>query len=372
MTKLTLGKYAFRSFAVATLSLLAACGDPEPIKVGIVVGLSGRSADLGEASRNAVQLAADEINQAGGIDGRPISLIPLDDEGRPETAAEAARKAHEEGVVAIIGTNLSSTTAGLLPEINQLKLVTISPTASSLEFVDLDDYLFRINWSTRDNARIYAKHYYDLGIRRVSAAVDANNRVFSESWLNEFRSAFEALGEVSVQPVLFDANSDQGYSSTARKLTENSPDAFLLIANSVDTAQLTQQIRKLDTDTLIVAAEWAASERLLQLGGKAIEGIEMVQSYDRNNQSERYLKFKNAYEERFQRPPGFASVASYDAATMLFAALAKDEDPEELKNNLVRLPVLDGLQQPLKFNKYGDAERRAFFVTVKDGSFVQQ
>lgn len=361
-----------RWLTLAALSVLAACGDPQPIKVGIIVGLTGRSADLGEASRNAVQLAADEVNQSGGINGRPISLIALDDEGRPEAAATAVRKAHEEGVAAIIGPNLSSTAAAMLPEINRLEIVTISPTASSLDFVDLDDYLFRINWSTRENATIYAKHYYDLGIRNVAAAIDANNRTFSESWLNEFKAAFAALGDVTVKADMFDANSDQGYSSTARKLVEPDPDAILLIANSVDTAQITQQIRKIDKQTLIVAAEWAASERFLHLGGKAIEGIEVVQSYDRNNQSKRYLDFKNAYLKRFQRLPGYASVASYDAAVMLFAALRNDDDPKALKKNLIDLPVIEGLQQPLKFNKYGDAERRAFFVTVRDGSFVRQ
>ncbi len=361
-----------RVLSVTLLALLAACGDPDPIKIGIVVGLTGRSTDLGEASRNAVQLAAEEINQAGGINGRQISLIALDDEGKPETAAAAVRTAHADGAIALIGPNLSSIAAAMLPEINRLELVTISPTASSLDFVNLDDYLFRINWSTRENAGAYAKHYYDRGLRHVVAAIDANNRVFSESWLTEFTTAFEALGSVTVESELFDANSDQGYSTTARKLLDSNPNAILLISNSVDTAQITQQIRKMDTDTLIVAAEWAASERLLQLGGKAIEGIEMLQSYDRTDTSERYLRFKNAYHERFGYDPGYSSVAAYDAALLLFGALRIDDDPAALKGNLVRLPVIDGLQQPLKFNKYGDAERRAFFVTVRDGSFVQQ
>ena len=372
MKRIPLVRLAMRWLTLAALAILAACGDPQPIKVGIIVGLTGRSADLGEASRNAVQLAADEVNQSGGIDGRPISLIALDDEGRPEAAAAAVRKAHEEGVTAIIGPNLSSTTAAILPEINRLEIVTISPTASSRDFVDLDDYLFRINWSTRENAAIYAKHYYDLGIRKVVAAMDANNRTFSESWLNEFKAAFGALGDVTIVADMFDANSDQGYSSTARKLLETQSEAILLIANSVDTAQITQQIRKIDKQTLIIATGWAASERFLQLGGKAIEGVEAAQSFDRNNQSKRYLKFKNTYLERFQRLPGYAGIASYDAALLLFAALRNDDDPKALKKNLIDLPVIDGLQQPLKFNKYGDAERRGIFVTVRDGSFVRK
>lgn len=361
-----------KALLVAVTMVLAGCGDPEPIKVAVVVGLTGRSADLGEASRNAVHLAADQINAKGGINGRPISLVDLDDKGNAESAAESVRKAHADGAVAIIGPNLSAAAAGMLPEINRLKLPAISPTASSLDFVDIDDFLFRVNWSARDSARIYAKHYYEKGIRRVAAAVDANNRVFSESWLAEFKAAFESLGAVEVESNLFDANSDGGYAGTAQKLLLGKPDAVLLVANSIDTAQVTQQIRKSDADTLIIASAWAASESLLQLGGEAIEGIETVQSYDRNGTSDRYLKFKTDYQDRFSRDPGFASVAAYDAALLLFAALRQSDDPKSLKENLLYLPVIEGLQQPLKFNKFGDAERRGFFVTVRNGDFVQQ
>jgi len=369
--KNNIGRRTIRILSVSLLAVLAACGEPDPIKIGIVVGLTGRSTDLGEASRNAVQLAAEEINQSGGINGRQISLIALDDEGKPEAAAAAVRTAHAEGVIAIIGPNLSSTAAGMLPEINKFRIPTISPTASSLDLVDIDDYLFRINHSTRDIARIYASQYYNRGIRRVAAAIDANNRVFSESWLQQFNNAFQSYGPVEVQSFPFDANTEEGYAGTARKLLRDRPDAILLVANSVDTAQITQQVRKSDTETLVIVAEWAASERLLQLGGKAIEGIEMVQSYNRNDTSERYLTFKKGYVERFQRDPGYSSVAAYDAAILLFAALAKDDDPAALKDGLIDLPTIDGLQQPLKFNKYGDAKRRAFFVTVRDGNFVQ-
>lgn len=358
----------------AILSVLSACDDPPPVKVGFVGGLSGRSADIGEASRNAVQLAVQDINKAGGIDGRMVELLVRDDANDPDAAADAVRDLHAAGVAAVIGPNTSAMAAAMLPVANELELVTISPTASSLDFAGLDDALFRINWTTQDNARLYARHYADLQLTRVAAAIDKNNRVFSESWLREFAATFEELGGKVVASDLFDATAGRGYSDTARRLLDSDPEAILLIANSVDTAQLAQQIRKRNAEILLIAAEWAASERLLYLGGRAIEGLELVQSYNRNDISPHYLRFRDAYRDQFQHDPGYSSIAAHDAATVLFQALQGQPalHGAALKAALLDLPPVAGLQQPVKFNRFGDAQRRAFFVVIRDGRFVAQ
>ena len=353
-----------------TLLVLAACGDPEPIKIGFIGGLSGRSADLGEPSRNAVQLAIAQVNDAGGIHGRPLELLVRDDANDPRVAAKAVRDLHAAGAAAIIGPNNSSIAEGMLPALNELQIVAVSPTVSSLVFADLDDYLFRINWTTRDNAWIYADHYIEQGIDRMAAAIDAQNRVFSESWLKEFAFEYERLGGRVTASDAFDAASPRGYSDTAERLLASDPQAILLIANSVDTAQMAHQIRKLNATIPIIAAEWAASERLLYLGGSAIEGMELVQSYDRNDTSERYAAFRDAYLERFQQEPGYSAIAAYDAATMLFAALRAGDEAVPVRESLLALGAVEGLQQEIKFNEFGDAKRRAFFVTIKDGRFT--
>jgi len=257
----------------------------------------------------------------------------------------------------------------MLPVVNELQVVTISPTVSSVVFADLDDYFFRINWTTRDNAQIYAEHYINRGIRRIAAAIDLNNRVFSESWLNEFAQKYELLGGTITTSDVFDTNAKRGFSDTALKLLNSNAQAILIIANSVDVAQMAQQIRKLDQNTLLIAAEWAASERLLFLGGSAIEGLELVQSYDRSGQSGTYQQFRKAFADRFQREPGYSAVAAYDCATVLFRALAKYNTGAALKDALLALKATQGLQQQIEFNAFGDAQRQAFFVVVQDGKF---
>lgn len=356
---------------VVTL-LLVGCEEPAPVQVGFIGGLSGRSTDIGEASRNAVQLAVEQINARGGINGREVELLVRDDADDPEAATRAVRDLHQAGVEAIIGPNISSIAAAMQPVVNELQVVAISPTASSLMLAGQDDYLFRINWTTRDNAIIYAQRYLERGVRRFAVALDANNRVFSQSWLDEFRAPYESGGGEIVAVDAFDATDARGFADTAEALLAVGPDAILFVANSVDTAQLTQQIRKQDSDTLLVAAEWAASERLLQLGGRAIEGMELVQSYNRSDESARYVAFRDAYRSRFAADPGYSSLAAHDAATMLFTALAQDDETVPLKQRLIQIGAVQGLQQMVRFDVNGDAQRSAFFVVIRDGTFAPQ
>lgn len=353
---------------VALSFWLTACDDPKPIKIGYIGGLSGRAADLGIASRNAVQLAVEEVNRDGGINGRKIELLVRDDANDPNIAADVVRKLHAAGISALIGPNISAIGVGILPVINELKLVTISPTISSMIFADKDDYMFRINWTSQFNAQGFADHYAARGLKRIAVAFDRNNKVFSESWLNEFARRFVTLGGEIIATDQFDANTARGYSDTAKQLLEKTPEAILLVANSVDAARLAQQIRKLDGKTLLIAATWAASEILVTIGGTAVEGLESVQPYDRNDPSEGYLRFRNAYKKQFQEEPGFSSISAYDAMIVLVKALA-DQDDMPLKETLLALAPVQGLQQQIKFNRFGDTQRKAYFVVVKNGEF---
>lgn len=359
---------------IACLALcLGACRPAEPIRIGFIGALSGRGADIGESSRNAVQLAVDERNAAGGIDGRALELVVRDDQTRAEAGAQAARELAAAGVAVLIGPNISSVASGIVPVINQLGLLTISPTVSSLAFAGIDDHFLRVNWTTRDNARIYAdRHVAALGRRRIAIAYDTNNAIFSRSWAEEFRLAAEAIGGQVAIEVGLDGERPGSFSEAAAQLLSAGPDAILMVTNAVDVARLAQQIRKASPSVPLAAAEWAGSEQLIEMGGRAIDGLELVQAYDRASSEPRYRRFRQAYLAHFQREPGYASVAAYDAATVALEGLARRQGEQTLKAAIMDRPQFQGLQQVVEFDLYGDAVRQAFFVRVRDGKFERE
>ena len=351
--------------------IFSACSEPEPVRLGFLAGLSGRIADLGEDARNGVLQAIEQRNMAGGINGRIIEMVIRDDRATPEGAAQGAAELAASGVAAIIGPITSSMAVAALPTINKAKVVMVSPTVSSTELVGQDDYLFRINATSRDYARMYADfHYHRTGLRRVAIAMDTRNRAFSESWLEEFRLAFTAMGGEVATVVPFASAPEVAFSDILEQLAESRPDGLLFIAGTVDVVRLAQQARRLSLEMPLIAVEWAASEKLHELGGTAVEGLHVVESYDRNDHSPRYAAFETAFQNRFRLEPGYTAVAAYDAATVILDSLARRSPEQSLKEALIALGPFDGLQQPIRFDDYGDTTRKGYFVTMREGRFV--
>lgn len=113
------------------ISLSLSCSKPEPIKIGFIGALSGRAADLGIGGRNGVQMAIEEINLKGGVNGRPLELLMRDDQQNRNVALNQVHDLQKLGVKAIIGPMTSSIAVTIAPYINEAKLVTISPTATT-------------------------------------------------------------------------------------------------------------------------------------------------------------------------------------------------------------------------------------------------
>jgi branched-chain amino acid transport system substrate-binding protein len=250
-------------------------------------------------------------------------------------------------------------------------VLLISPTASAVKFHGKDDNLFRINATTRDNGRHYAEHYYARGIRRIAVAVNQNNRAFSESWLQEFRRAYEAVGGTVLIAPFFDSNAPS-YEPVVHQLLAERPDGVLFIGNAVDSARLAQQVHKLRPGTPMIVAEWAGTSQLIELGGKAVEGLMLVQNYNQEDDSPRFRAFQDAYRKRFGKAPVYSSVLTYDAGIAVLTALARRDAGMRLKDALLRFGPYEGLQQKVGFDANGDAQRVAHFMMIKDGHFVRE
>lgn len=350
--------------------LLASCDQSGPIKIGFIAGLSGPGADAGDASLNALKLAAQQVNDDGGIDGRMIEIIARDDKKQPDVAQEHVREFKRLGVDAVIGPIISSIGMAMLPVINELGVVTISPTVSAAEFAGYRDNLFRINATTRENARAYARRFIRQKHGRVAIALDGQNQTFTESWYREFLLEFDALDGLVVSKVWINMDG-VSHAQAAAELLADSPDAIVLIANSSDSAAMAKEVRELSADVLLAAAEWAGSESLIELGGDAVEGMELAQAYDRYDTNPRFQQFIKDYTEMFDQHPGFTSVLTYDAATVLFAALKTKHPDQDLADALTKLPPQQGLHQQLVFDGFGDGNRNIHFVAVQDGKFIR-
>lgn len=351
------------------LALLAACGPAEPVRIGFVGGLSDRNSDVGQAGREGALLAVEQWNRAGGIGGRPIEFIAKDDAQRVEGAERAAEELAAAKVEAVIGPFTSGMVVVVAPRLAKDGILVVSPTSTAMGLVGKDDNVVRLNGSTRDYASAFARALRARGLGQFAVVWDVRNRAFSESWLAEFRRATKAEGGEVVASVPFESGPEVDFGAIVGDALLSRPDGLFFIAGALDVARLAQHARKRAPKLPIGAAEWASTKQLLELGGEMVEGLLIVQQFDPTDTSAGFVAFREAYFNRFQRLPGYAAVAAYDAATVLFTALAKRKSGESAKQALLANGPYPGLQQSIAFDAYGDTKRRMFFSEVRDGRF---
>ena len=357
-------------FVVA--SALAGCAPPEPIRLGFIGGVSGRVADLGIGGRNGAALAIEMRNKSGGVNGRMVELIVEDDHQDPEIAKQAVTRLIERKVEAIIGPMTSTIAMATVPLVNAAGMTMISPTVTTSMLSGVDDYFLRVIAPTTDYARKGAEfHFTRQGHRRIAAIYDLRNSAYTENWLADYRSAFTALGGEIITTKSYESGDETDFALMAEHLLADPPDAVLIIANSVDTAMLAQQLHKRDPAVHITASEWAATERLTELGGKAIEGMAIAQFLDRESKQPAYVAFRNAYVERFSLEPGFAGITGFDAANVLLDALADKREGQSLKQAILTRAVFPGAQSEIRFDATGDASRETYMTVIRNGTFVR-
>ncbi len=357
---------------LAAVSLLAGCDKTrEPIPIGFLGGLTGRVADLGIAGRDGVILAVEEQNRAGGIAGRPIELLIADDRQDPEVARGAVDHLIDQGVWAIIGPMTSSMAMATVPAVNRHRVPMLSPTASTNELIGIDDSFFRTYPASARAADRLAEHLAeDLGLRRVNAIFDLGNRAHTESWLRHFQDAFAARGGRIEVIVPYLSSTQAGFMALAKELLAGDPQALFILANALDTALLMQQLNKLENDLPVFASEWSATEDILEYGGKTVDGLRFFHTFDRGHPAPQYQRFRQAFQDRFGYEAGFASTHAFDAARILFQALARSSDRQTLRRNLTRIGTFQGLQGEIHLDPFGDAARRHFLMTIRDGAFL--
>ena len=265
----------------------------------------------------------------------------------------------------------SAVAMATVPLANQAQLLMISPTVTTNELSSLDDYFVRIVPATRQFVRTSVDYYvHSLGLQRIRAIYDLRNRSYTESWLNDISTLFSKAGGKMLPPLSFTSSDEVEFSTLARQALEENPDGIIIAGNSVDTAILCQNIRKQNPSIPIGTSEWASTGRLIELGGRWVEGVAVEQFFNLQSTQAAYVTFRDAYIQRFGQSPAFGGLYSFDAANILFDVMAGKKPDQSLKHALLTKRTFSGTQKNIVFNATGDSQGETYLFVVKDGAFV--
>ncbi len=352
------------------LLLVLACQDPQPISIGFLGPLTGRASGLGTAARNGFLLAIDQANAAGGINGRQIVGLPADTRLDQEIALQSVHSLLERQVKMIIGPMSSQVAVITVPELSRAEIPMISPTVSTNELTGLDDFFFRVYYTNAQAAQLLAERLRTSdGYRRISVIYDLGNRAYTENFLNIFKNHLVDNGGELISDISFEYGSNTRFTKIVTQALADQPEALLILANAVDTALICQQLEKQGIQLPRYATGWSYSDDLLQFGGKAVEGLVLIQSADMGADSPEMARFRRAYLERFRQQPKFQSLHAYDATRIAIDVLSKTEDPQEIRR-LLRNQSFQGAQTRISFDQNGDLDTpRLFLARVENGAF---
>ncbi len=337
-----------------------------PLKIGLMVSLTGPSPELGRSIRDGVFLAVEEINQEGGINGRRINLIIKNNRGNQEIAKLNYLEFLSEDVLAVIGPATSSVARALLPIINEKRLLTISPTVSSTEFSEKDDHFITLEPNNRRFADSLGAYINDkIKPKKVTIMADERNPVYVSDFGNNFLTKISKHSKTETLKI---PKQVSDYDSLVAETLKRNPDFILIITDVFNASIIIQKIRKLNPFVKLAVSPWARFYGLILYGGFFTEGVFSVGYYDESEKNENFKKFRENFMAKFGYPPDSAVINGYYSVMIIKEALLKKSDATTLRDKILNSYFKFSLGE-IKINRYGDAERECFPLIIKNGTF---
>ena len=358
--------------AIFGLLTLSTCAPKPDIKIGFLGGLSGKFSDLGSATRNGALLAIEQTNAHGGVNGQKLVLVEQDDQQNNAQGIAAIAEFKKQGVVAVVGPSTSSIATAVVPSANQNHLLLITPTATTNKLTGKDDYFLRsIGDATLYGREAARMHVTKRGIQSAALILDMANADYTESWAAPYAEEFTRLGGKIRLIERFTSTANPDHTAIGKRLLAVNPQMVVIVASSVDSALIAQRVKQMAPTVQLAGAGWSSTERLIELGGAAVEGMLFEQYFDRFDPAPKYQRFVQDYKARFKAEPGFGAVLAFDAASMIIAGLQKTSEPQALKAAILGIGTFEGVQNPVTLDAYGDVSRSVYFGVVKNGAFAK-
>jgi len=349
------------------LSFVTSCDQQQPpIKIGLAINLSGRGGEAGEHIRDGAILAVDNVNRAGGINGRPLELLIRDDQNSEEGIREADESLIEEGVVAIIGHSLSSNTIKAYPLVTSRDTILITAYTASTELSGQDDLFFRTSVDCALYGQKTASLLQQREARSVAFLMDMTNSAFVLDYIHQVRKHFSG----PVTEVQFNSREEADWDRIISELLEPRRDAVVLLTEASMTGVALQKIAATDFNGSRIATLWTQTPGLLRHAGNSVEGLSIITFIDPENQRPAYLSFAREIEEKFHKKATARSTRAYELVMILADALGRCPaiNSGELKKALLT-GEYDTLMGNVKFDRYGDVLRPVYEVIVREKQF---
>jgi len=293
------------------------------IKIGAAEALSGPAGQYGQSIRNGFQLAADEINAAGGVKGSKLALQFEDEQGKKEQAIDVFKKLiFQDKVLMLFGPTLSNSAQAADPIAQAAKTVVFGTSNTADGITSIGDYVFRNSVTEADvlpeTLRVSAKV---AGIKKV-AVLYGNDDVFTKSGYDAFRKALDDM-KIPVTTTETFAKGDVDFKAQLTKIKASNPDAIVLSALIAEGAPIMVQARQLGINLPFIGGNGMNSVKIFDLAKDKSDNLWVGSPWALGSQTKENQHFVVAYTQKYKAAPDQFGAQAYDAMYIVASALGK-------------------------------------------------
>ncbi|MGE5454627.1 MAG: ABC transporter substrate-binding protein [Methylocystaceae bacterium] len=346
-------------------------GDKEDILIASANPMTGDSAQFGDLKVKAIQLALDEFNAQGGLDGRQAKLEVGDDTGNPKEAPNVGQKfASNDKILAIIGHWNSSCTLAAREIYEAAKIPVITDSVNKAITDGKTPHVFRISLTDTMQADRLAEYAYNkMNARKVAILYTAND--FGVGLNRDFTAKFKALGgSIPTTETYFEGQS-KDFSPQLTKIKSTKPDVIFIAGYYTETALIAQQAKQLGLNVPLLGTDGISSEQLVKLGGAAVEGIRFTGFFHPQKEYPGTKAFVEAFKAKYNMEPDTYAALAYDSAKMVLEGIKVNGATRDgIYQYLKETKDFPGVAGPISFDSTNNTTRGIIILTVKDGKIV--
>lgn len=352
---------------IVALGLVGCTKSADEIRVGEFGSLTGNDATFGISTNKGIRLAFDEVNEKGGIKGKKIKLITVDDEGKTEVAAQAVtRLITQEKVVAILGEVASSRSKAAAPIAQEYKIPMITPSSTNPDVTKVGDMVFRVCFIDPFQGFVMAKFATEhLKLKKAAILRDVKND-YSVGLADVFSADFKKMGGEIVADLSYQAG-DVDFKAQLTQIRSKNPEAIFVPGYYTEVGLIAKQARDLGIKVPLLGGDGWDSSKLSEIGKDAVNGSYFSNHYTSESTDPVVQDFIKRFQAKFGEIPDGLAAMGYDAAKVLAAAMerAHDLSPQAIRDEIAKTKDFPGVTGKITLNENRDAVKSAVVVQVQ-------
>jgi len=341
------------------------------ILIGSYSSNTGATATFGVFQMRGIEMAVEEINAAGGVNGKKIKHINYDNKSdNDETLAVVNRLVSQDKVVAIIGEATSGRSKIGAQIAQQNKIPMLTSSATNPDVTKVGNYIFRACFIDPFQGQVMAKFMIEnLKLKKAAVLRDVKND-YSVGLSDVFKEELKKMGGEIVDDIAYQEG-DIDFKSQLTSIKTKNPDVIFVPGYYNEVALLAKQLKEMGMKQILLGGDGWSSPKLYEIAKDAMNGHYFSNHYTTESTDPKTVQFVKNFKAKYNEDADVMAALAYDATYMMVEAIknAKEITPDAIRDGLAKIKDFKGVTGNITMNDNRDAIKSAVVVKVEGPSY---